>query len=287
MSAKAQPKVWFITGTSTGLGRCLTKYVLSRGHIVVATLRTPENLDDLKAKHTSDRLLIVRVDVSKPQDISVAFDKAREAFGRLDVVVNNAGYGMFGDAETTPDDVARGLFEVNFWGAVNVSKAAVKFFREVNKPGIGGRLINITSMAGINAFAASSFYCASKFALEGFTQSLAQELDPEWNIKVSMVEPGEFKSDAATRSAVILPLHPAYEKPGSPIVVSREYMSAKEQTGDPNKAVAKWFELAELPNPPLRLVLGQDAIGIVRAQIARLTQDVNAKEDWSKDLSFD
>jgi len=286
MSATEHPKVWFITGTSTGMGRGLTEYVLSRGHIVVATLRTPANLDDLKAKYAEDRLLILRLDVSQQQEITAAFDKDKSVFGRLDIVVNNAGYGMLGEVESTPEDMARTLFDVNFWGAANVSKAAITFFREVNTPGVGGRLINMSSIAGIYPFAPAAYYCASKSALEAFTQALAKEVVPEWNIKISLVEPGMFRTDSTIRSGTILPIHPAYDKPGMSSVETRKFFTPGTEQGDPKKAVVKIYELAELSDPPVRLVLGLDAIGAAKQQIGILTRDINAREDWSKDLKL-
>lgn len=151
-----------VTGSSSGLGKCLVEYVLDKGHIVVATLRKPEDLSDLKAKYPSEQLLILKLDVSKSDDVIAAFDAVKQVFGRLDVVVNNAGYGIIGEIENTTEDAARTMFDVNFWGAVNISKTAVKFFRDTNKPGVGGRLINVTSMAGIHPFPVTGLYSASK-----------------------------------------------------------------------------------------------------------------------------
>ena len=141
----------------------MTEYVLGQGHIVVATLRKPEALSDLEAKYSADQLLVLKLDVSQKGDIDAAFDKVNEVFGRLDVVVNNAAYGIIGEIEGTPEDIARTMFDVTFWGAANISKAAVRFFREVNKPGVGGRLINISSMAGVHALATTGFYSAAKY----------------------------------------------------------------------------------------------------------------------------
>lgn len=152
-----------VTGASTGFGRLTVEYVLSKGDIAVATLRKPEVLDDLKAKYPPSRLLILKLDVTKPKDITDAFEKTKEAFGRLDVVFNNAGYPLFGEIEGTPEEVARALFEVTFWGADRVAREAVKFFREVNAPGVGGRLLNNSSSTGISAIAGVGYYCASKY----------------------------------------------------------------------------------------------------------------------------
>ena len=182
----------------------MVEYVLSKGDIAVATLRKPEVLDDLKSKHPASKLLILKLDVTKPEDITEAFTKTQEVFGRIDVVFNNAGYGIVGEIEATPEDVARALFEVTFWGADRISRESVRFFRDINKPGTGGRLLNNSSMVGLNAFQVLdtivrrnmvSYGTLSNFlipltsfhtALEGLTESLVGELDPEWNIKVRL-----------------------------------------------------------------------------------------------------
>ncbi|KAG2149057.1 uncharacterized protein EDB93DRAFT_1337049 [Suillus bovinus] len=158
----ASSKVWFITGTSSGFGRSMTEYALSQGDIVVATLRKPEVLSDLTARYSADKLLVLKVDVTKQEDIGEAFARTRSAFGRLDVVFNNAGCGVFAEIESTPDDEARELFETNFWGAANVSRAAVKFFREVNQPGKKGILLQVSSATGFHTSPMCGYYSASK-----------------------------------------------------------------------------------------------------------------------------
>lgn len=159
--------VCIVTGCSSGLGLELVRHVLSKGDIAVATLRKPEVLADLQAQYPADRLLVLKVDVTVHSDIIAAFQKMKEVFGRLDVVVSNAGYAVLGEVEGTPDDVARALFEVNFWGSVHVMQEAVKFFREVNAPGKGGRIIQISSVMGIVGFPACGFYNATKFGEHG------------------------------------------------------------------------------------------------------------------------
>ena len=151
-----------VTGASTGFGRVLTEIVLEKGGIAIATARRPEALSDLSAKYPADRLLVLKLDVSKPQEIVDAFTAAKEKFGRIDVVANNAAYGTLGEVEATTDEDARRLFETNFWGAVNVSKEAVRFFRELNEPQ-GGRLLQTSSSGGIQGLSALPYYCASKF----------------------------------------------------------------------------------------------------------------------------
>ena len=149
-----------VTGASSGLGKALAEAVLRRGDIVVATLRTPSVLAPLTKHYPPSQLLLLTLDVTRPSDISAAFTRTQEVFGRLDVVFNNAGYAMFGEVEGTPDADARALFEVNFWGLVGVSRAAVRFFREVNPPGKGGVLLQNSSMMAFLGAPGSAFYCA-------------------------------------------------------------------------------------------------------------------------------
>ncbi|CAL1712831.1 unnamed protein product [Somion occarium] len=179
----SNPRVWLITGASSGFGRLMSELVLSKGDIAVATARKPETLDDLKAKYPSTKLLVLKLDVTHAQEIKYVFIKVKETFGRLDVVFNNAGYSMLGEVEATPEDAARAMFDTNFWGATNVSLETIKFFRGENRPA-GGRLIVVSSELGVHASGGCGFYSATKHALEGVTSALAQELDPEWNIKV-------------------------------------------------------------------------------------------------------
>ena len=194
-----------VTGTSSGFGLEMARCALAHGDRVVATLRKPEVLKEFAFKYTPQQLLILRLDVSKHEEIKAAFAKAKEVFGRIDVVFNNAGYAVAGQAEAIPDEAARALFDVNFWGAVHVSQEAVRFFRDENSPP-GGRLIQNSATIGLTLAPMTSFYCGAKYgecrhmlsvrmtrslvfscflALEGFTETLSKELDPAWNIKVS------------------------------------------------------------------------------------------------------
>lgn len=194
-----------VTGASSGFGRALCDLVLKNGESVVAAARRTHMLDDLVRQYSADRILVVRMDVTQPHDVSHVFSRAKGAFGHVDVVFNNAGYGGLGEVESVQDADARGLLETNFWGAVSVTREAVNFFRESNPSGAGGRLLQMSSMFGIAGSPCLAFYSASKHgehlkniqlrvrysphnarvALEGFTKSIVQELDPAWNIKVS------------------------------------------------------------------------------------------------------
>ncbi|KAI0370726.1 NAD-P-binding protein [Pilatotrama ljubarskyi] len=290
------PRVWFITGCSSGLGLDMTRCVLEKGDVAVATLRKPEVLADLAAQYPPERLLILKVDVTVQNDIVSAFSKVKDVFGRLDVVVSNAGYSVLGEVEGTPDDVARAMFEVNFWGATHVLQEAVKFFREVNAPGKGGRIIQITSGTGLTGFPGCGFYSASKHAIEGLGDTLAKEVDPVWNIKVTLVPLGAFATNAVSTSMVKLPPHPAYTKPTLPSAISRKAILASvtdrmdplfEVLGDSAKAARALYRLSELPNPPLRLLLGKESLAIARDKIASLSAEVEQYAAWSDGLDKD
>ena len=178
----------------------MTEYVLKRGDIAVATLRKPDVLEELKTQYGADKLLVLRLDVTKQDEITEAFRMAKEAFGRVDVVFNNAGYGLMAEIEGTPEQTARAMFDANFWGATNVTREAVKLFRESNVP-VGGRLIVTSSLTACRTTPLVGYYSASKLgmrslrlcvnqadrmniALEAVTEAISLELDPEWNIKV-------------------------------------------------------------------------------------------------------
>ena len=151
-----------VTGSSSGLGLDITRDVLSKGDIAVATLRKPEVLNDLAAQYLKERLLLLKVDVTVHQDILDAFQQAKDAFGRVDVVVSNAGTALLSEIEGTPDNVARALFEVNFWGSTHVLQEAVRFMRDENAPGTGGRIFQITSGTELVGWPACGFYSATK-----------------------------------------------------------------------------------------------------------------------------
>ncbi|KAH7920232.1 NAD(P)-binding protein [Leucogyrophana mollusca] len=266
--ASSSPKVWFITGASSGFGRAMTQLLLEKGDKVVATLRRPEVISDLRAKFSSDRLLIIKLDVTKPNEIQGAFLKAKEAFGRIDVVFNNAGFSAVAEVEGTSSEVARALFETNFWGAVNVTTEAVKFFREVNKP-VGGRLLQMSSMVGLTAAPGLGYYSATKFALEAISESLAQELDPKWNIKAS-----------------IEPAHPAYADQSLPAQQQRKWFSSNEIDGDISKAVVVMEKLAHLDEPPVRIPLHRLSILLARRKAERVQKETDEYELWSEDVYF-
>ncbi|KAG2149058.1 uncharacterized protein EDB93DRAFT_358083 [Suillus bovinus] len=279
----ASPKVWFITGTSSGFGRSMTEYALSQGNIVVATLRKPQVLSDLAARYSADKLLVLKVDVTKQEDIDEAFVRTRSAFGRLDVVFNNAGYALLMEIEGTPDDRARELFETNFWGAANVSRAAVNFFREVNEPGKGGIILQVSSVGGFHALPGFGYYAASKHALDGFSDGLAKELPASWNINICIIEPGAFHTNGS-RGVMVLPQHLAYINESFPTSRFRQMMEGAVFEGDPEKFTRTVYTVVQGGKIPKRLPMGLDALKMLNLRIENLKATVDETKEWSVDL---
>ncbi|KAG1781249.1 NAD(P)-binding protein [Suillus placidus] len=279
----ADTRVWFITGASSGFGRSMTELLLNKGNKVIATLRQPDALSDLSAQFPSSQLLVIPLDVTNSAGVSAAFAKAKEAFGRIDVVFNNAGQCVLGEVESVGEEESRQMFEVNFWGAMYVSKEAVKFFREVNKP-IGGRLLQVSSRLGLVGEPVTAFYSASKFALEGLSESLAKELDPAWNIKVTIIEPGPFRTKIFKENQRLTSQHPAYASPGLPSSKFRQFITSGNIDGDADKAVVAIEKLTHLDDVPMRLPLHRKVIVSTRDKIKILTKDADNFESWSEDL---
>jgi NAD(P)-dependent dehydrogenase (short-subunit alcohol dehydrogenase family) len=246
-------KIWFITGSSRGLGRALTEAVLEAGHSVVATVRRPAQLDDLVSRHGS-RLLAVPLDVTSAGAAEKAVSSALEAFGRIDVLVNNAGYGFSGAfEELTPVEFSAQI-DTNFWGVVHVTRAALPTLRRQGH----GHIIQITSIGGRTAVPGLSGYHAAKFAVEGFSEALAQEIKP-LGLKLTIVEAGGFRTDWAGNSMAFATPIAAYE---ATVGAMRGYLAAHtgEEPGDPRKAAAAILGIAGHEAPPLRLALGSDAM---------------------------
>ncbi|GAA6001648.1 hypothetical protein JCM10207_002247 [Rhodosporidiobolus poonsookiae] len=253
------PRVILVTGTSSGFGRCLVDAVLAQGDIAVATLRKPSVLDALKAEYGPDRLLVLPLDVTKQDQVDAAFEAVKETFGRLDMVINNAGTGVVDEIEATSDESGRWIMDTNFWGPLAMMKKAVAFMRDVNQPQ-GGQILNVSSDCGIRAQAGLGVYSASKHALEGISDAFADEIDPAWNITISVVEPGSFKTSVG---GVKLPgPHPAYTNPSLPVNKMRAFFETLNPPGDPRKAARAMLAILDMPQgeKPRRFILGDDAI---------------------------
>ncbi|RDX47368.1 NAD(P)-binding protein [Lentinus brumalis] len=290
MSSQQYPeniRVWFITGSSQGLGRALLEEVLEAGERAVATARRPEALSDLSQRYPASQLLVVALDVTHEEQIVNAFAETKEHFGRLDVVVNNAGYGIQSEIEGTPEHEARRMVETLFWGPVHVTKEAIKFLRDVNPPGHGGRVLNISSAGGYIGNATRAYYNAGKFALEGFTESFTKEMLPEWNIKGVIIEPGGFRTEWGGSSMLHLPVHPAYDKPHAPAVRFREMTKGAVFIGDPRKAARAMMQVASMADPPLRVQLGTDALMLVRNKARMTLRDNERYEELAHSTNAD
>jgi NAD(P)-dependent dehydrogenase (short-subunit alcohol dehydrogenase family) len=262
--------VWFITGCSTGFGRELAKFTLDRGYRVVVTARNTADVADLAAGHQANALVLA-LDVTKPTEIAASVKAAEAKFGRVDVLVNNAGIGYFAAVEESDDEEVRRMFEINFWGLANMTRAALPGMRTRKS----GHIVNISSMGGVRGAPAVGYYNATKFALEGFSEALAQETAP-LGIKVLIVEPSGFRTDWAGRSAKEA-AHPIadYDSTAGARLRQIRGISGK-QPGDPVRAAAAIVEAVEAPNPPLRLMLGKMALVAGRAKIDSLRQDFDA-----------
>ncbi|KAJ4353498.1 uncharacterized protein N0V89_005228 [Didymosphaeria variabile] len=278
------PRVFFITGTSTGFGAELVQVVLSKGDHVVATARNSSKLSFKDA--TSSNSLLVDLDVTKTDSIDKAFDAAVKKFKRVDVVVNNAGYGLSGPFETLSDSQIRKQMEINFFGLLNVTRKAMQTMRDLKT---GGVIQQITSIGGQQGVPSFSIYCASKWAVEGFTESISKEVKPEWGIKFTCIEPGGFRTDWSGRSMEFGEnrtdaLHEAYDHIDPEKIASNRHM---KQAGDPPKAAKVFYDLAVMENPPLRIVVGSDAYQAINKKIETYSENVKKFEKWSNSTDVD
>jgi NAD(P)-dependent dehydrogenase (short-subunit alcohol dehydrogenase family) len=272
MSASNKP-VWFITGCSTGFGRELAKHTLSLGYPTVVTARQVAQVADLIAGHEAHALALP-LDVTQPAQIAAAVDATTKKFGRIDVLVNNAGIGYFGSFEESDLDAVRRMFEINVWGLTQMTRAVLPIMRKQRS----GHIVNISSMGGIAGFPAVSFYNGTKFAVEGMSEALAQELTP-LGIKVLIVEPGPFRTDWAGRSADEAPvtIEDYDATAGARLRTMRGYSG--KQPGDPQRAAAIIVQTVEATNPPLRLLLGKVALSVARTKLDAMKADF---EQWAE-----
>ena len=242
-------RVWLLTGASSGFGRSLAETIVARGDRLVATARDAAALAPL-ARSAPERVLALPLDLTHPEQITAAVDAAQGRFGRLDVLVNNAGYGLVGAIEEATDEEVRAQFEVNFFGLVALTRAVLPRMRAQRS----GRIVNLSSIAGVRAGPGAGYYSATKWAVEGFSEALATEV-AVFGIRVLIVEPGPFRTDFAGRSLVV---------PRTQLVAYRAVheirdglvRSSGSQAGDPARAAALIVAACTQEDPPLRLVLG-------------------------------
>jgi NAD(P)-dependent dehydrogenase (short-subunit alcohol dehydrogenase family) len=270
-------RVWLITGCSAGFGRAFAEAALARGDSVVATARRVESVEDL----AGDNVLVVALDVTRQEQIDAAVGASLERFGRVDVLVNNAGYSSVGAVEEVEMGDLRSLMETSFFGAVALTKAVLPHMRERGS----GAIVQMSSQAGQMSFAGGGAYAASKFALEGISEALADEVAPH-GIRTLIVEPGAFRTQLmGTR------FHRSRELDAYAATVgqARSWLERADgtQPGDPRKAVAAILTALDASDPPLRLALGADAVDAIRAKHERLRADLDRWEALSRDTAFD
>ena len=270
-------RVWFITGASTGFGRELAMAALAKGDRVVATARNIAHVKDLEERYPT-HVRAVHLDVTHLTDIHMAIEIGVTTFGRIDVLVNNAGYALFGMIEDVNEVQIHRQFETNVFGLLNMTRAVLPLMRKQKF----GHILNITSSLGIVGLPVFGIYGATKHAVEGFSEALAQEV-AGFGIKVTIVEPGSFKTDFASRSLILIKPTPAY----SPVhdALSRAWRDSP--AGDPTKAAQAMIQVVEAENPPLRLVLGADALGMIRQKFNSVLTEQMQWEDVSLSTDFD
>ena len=273
-----EQSVWFITGCSTGFGHELAKQLLGRGNMVVVTARHTEALAAFAGKENA---LVQKLDVTDPVEITAAVRAAEARFGRIDVLVNNAGIGYFAAVEEGEDTEIRRMFDINLFGLAAVTRAVLPGMRKRRQ----GFIVNFSSIGGLRSFPAIGWYNATKFALEGLSEALWQEVEP-LGIRVMLVEPSGFRTDWAGRSAdestVQIPDYAATAGAGRAGVRA----ASGKQAGDPVRAVEAIIKVVEGPNPPHHLLLGNDAYDGAIAKLAELRADFAKFEGVSRSADF-
>ncbi|CAM3174222.1 short-chain dehydrogenase/reductase [Mycobacterium intermedium] len=271
MPQRDDAKVWFLTGASRGFGLEIARKILSQGDKVVATARRANQIRE-QLPDAGDNLLTVDLDVTNGEQAAEAVESAVEKFGRVDVLVNNAGRGLLGAVEESSDVSARAVYEVNVFGTLTMQRAVLPVMRRQRS----GHIINISSIGGLLGSPGWGVYCSTKFAVEGFSEALAKEVKP-LGIWVTIVEPGYFRTDfldgssLGTEETIIAD----YESTAG-AVRTRAAELNHEQPGDPVKAAAAIVDIAAVAEPPVHLLLGSDCVAAVENKIQQLQAEIDA-----------
>ncbi|RZK27289.1 MAG: SDR family oxidoreductase [Flavobacterium sp.] len=276
-------KTWLITGASKGLGLTLAKQLLAQGYQVAATSRDIHSLEDALGKKTK-QFLPLAMNLTNEQNVAQNIEKAIKHFGSIDVVVNNAGYGLIGSLEELSDIEARDNFEVNVFGTLNVLRNVLPHMRE-NK---NGQVFNISSIGGYHGgFPAFGIYCATKFAVSGLTESLSHEMKP-FGVNVTLVLPGYFRTNFLSEGSIVKPKTEiaAYQNVREVQQNHLEQINAN-QPGDPEKAASVLIAVAAQENPNLHLFLGTDAYQLAKEKMAQVADDLSAFESLATRTSFE
>lgn len=266
-----EQRVWLVTGTSSGFGRAIARAALSRGDTVVGTARRAERLDDFIREAPGGKAHALSLDLTGTEGIQRAVEEVLDRFGRIDVLVNNAGYGQVGAVEETTDEELRSIFEVHVFGPAALARAVLPAMRKQRS----GAIVQVSSFGGQVAYPGFSAYCATKFALEGFSEALAAEVAP-MGVKVLIVEPGAFRT-GFSGGLVESQAFPEYQATVGP---TREMIKGIDgtQPGDPTKAAEAILTALDAEDTPLRLPLGADAVEGIRAKLDTVRHEIN---EWS------
>lgn len=261
-------KVWFVTGASKGLGLSLVNQLLKAGQYVAATSR---NINELTSavNSNSEKFLPLTVNLSSEQSVEQAINATITQFGRIDVIINNAGYGIGGSIEELTEKETRNNFDVNVFGTLNVIRKAIPHLRAQKS----GHIINISSIAGINGATGWAIYSATKAAVIAFSEVLAEDVKA-FGIKVTVVAPGAFRTNFLTPESLILPKNPIGDYEEVREAHARYIKMDGAQVGDPEKAAAAMISLVSMPNPPIHLLLGNDALTRATGKLAALTTEI-------------
>jgi NADP-dependent 3-hydroxy acid dehydrogenase YdfG len=273
-------RVWFITGASTGFGRLLAEEVLKAGGKVIATARRLDKVADLEAQYPQTAKALT-LDVTDAGQVDSAVTQAFAKFGQVDVLVNNAGYGVAGAIEEVSDAEFMPMFETNVFGLLRVTRAFLPHLRKQRS----GHILNLSSIGGVVAGPGIGFYNATKFAVEGLSEALATELAP-LGIRVTIIEPGPFRTDFLGRSGVVAKARIAdYDTTAGNM---RQYFAENDgkQRGDPLRAVQAMIQVVESPEPPLRLLLGQSALQRLRGKLSNWEKEIGAWESVTAGADF-
>ena len=276
----SEESVWFITGCSTGFGRELAKHLLENGYRVAVTARSSEKVRDLVAINP-ENALDISLDITNKGQVADAVSKAEEHFGRIDVLVNNAGFGYFGAIEESDEAEVRSMFETNFWGLAEMTRAVLPGMRERRS----GTIVNVSSIGGFVGFPGVGFYNATKFAVNGFSESLRKELEP-LGIKVVLVQPSGFRTDWAGRSAndATNTITDYAETAGANQAAIRGYSG--NQPGDPVRAAKAIVAVVEAEEPPFNLLLGKAALKNARLKVDGLREEFDKWAETSEGADF-
>ncbi|WP_425270619.1 oxidoreductase [Paenibacillus helianthi] len=269
-----QEKVWIITGCSTGFGRHIAKHAINAGYKVAITARNVEAIRDITEGHEKNTLTLP-LDVTNKDQINSVVSETIEKFGHIDVLVNNAGIGYFASVEESIEEETRKMFEINFWGLMHMTNAVLPYMRNRRS----GHIINFSSIGGLASFPTLGYYHATKYALEGISESLAQEV-ASFNIHVTLIEPGAFRTDWGGRSSVKTETQISdYSESSVGQMLNYLQQGGGQEPGDPAKAAEAVIMITQADNPPLRLLLGE---GAYLGATSKFTNLLASIEEWKE-----